>query len=299
MNQHHLLSQLINKYAKLEGANDTDIKGLRVSKTHQTFLKVPRIYNPCICILTQGSKQILLDEEVYTYSTSEYLAISVDLPLTGQVVEATPDKPYYGLQIDIDPTQISELLKYCELRQDKTATKRGLFVGRLDEVLYDAIYRLVKLLDTPKDIPLLAPMIMREVYYRLLQGAHGASIAQIAIYTSNAHRIADVIQKLKAELHRTISIDELAEIANMSLSSFHAHFKQITNMSPLQYQKRLRLTEARRLLMSTNKNAANIAYLVGYESASQFNREYTRLFGLPPKQDSVLTSATVNSFTTL
>jgi AraC-like DNA-binding protein len=164
-------------------------------------------------------------------------------------------------------------------------TSRGLFVGKLDEGMIDAVLRLARLLDTPKDIPILAPMLVRELHYRLLSGAHGAAIAQIAVAGSSTHRIAQAIRRMKSDLTLPIRVEALAATVNMSPSSFHQHFKAVTAMSPLQYLKRLRLTEARQIMLSEAADAASTAYRVGYESASQFSREYARMFGAPPIRD--------------
>src|SRR6266436_11455 len=188
------------------------------------------------------------------------------------------------LQVDIDPKQLSDLVTETVRTEVHGApTQRALFVGSTNDQLTDALLRLARLLDTPRDIPLLAPMVIREIYYRLLNGSYGQRIAQIVIKGTNMQRIAHVIQMLKRKLSEPIRVEDLAEMAHMSPSSFHAHFKELTAMSPLQYQKRLRLLEARRLLLVEGTDAASAAYRVGYGSASQFSREYSRMFGAPPK----------------
>lgn len=228
----------------------------------------------------------MLDKEFYHYDASEYLIVSVDLPVIAQITEASKDQPYFVIKIDIDLQQLSELLVHTGLPPRRnSANKRGLFVGKLDDSISECILRLAKLLDKPQDIPILATQTMRELYYRLLTSDDGDTVAQIALEGSHMQRIASALQKIKNEFQQKINIEELAELVGMSLSSFHAHFKSVTAMSPLQYQKSLRLMEARNLMIVNAMDAASSAYQVGYESSSQFNREYARMFGNPPGRD--------------
>jgi AraC-like DNA-binding protein len=249
-------------------------------------LKLPSVYQPSICVIVQGAKQVLLEEEIYRYAPPQFLAVSVDLPLLGQVIEASAARPYLCLQIEIDPRQIGELIAQSgDASWTRGDTGRGLFVGKLDGTTQEAVLRLARLLETPKDVPMLAPMMLRELHYRLLSGEYGPAIAQMAIAGSNTHKIAQILRRIKTDLAVPMRVEELAAMANMSPSSFHQHFKAVTAMSPLQYQKRLRLTEARQILLSENVDAATTAYRVGYESPSQFSREYARMFGAPPMRD--------------
>ena len=280
------LAALVGKYSSADGMNPTAIEGLRCLRMSAPSQKMPTVYQPSLCLVVQGRKRVLLEGEVYHYSPSRFLVISVDLPLVGQVLEASVDKPYLCLQMDLDPAQLSELITPRDARAPAEGdTARGLFVGAVDEPLLDAALRLTRLLETPRDIPALAPMVMREIHYRILSGAHGGTIAGLAVAGSNLHKIAQVIRHMKANLAASIRVEELAATLHMSASSFHHHFKAVTAMSPLQYHKRLRLTEARQILLSENTDAASTAYRVGYESASQFSREYARMFGAPPVRD--------------
>ena len=244
------------------------------------------VFNPFFAILVQGKKKVLLGEEVYPYSAAQYLVASVDLPLSAFVVEAAPEKPYLSLKVNIDPCQLCDLATQTNptKRQQENAV-RGLFVRTIDQPLLDCTLRLAKLLDTPQDIAILAPLMMRELYYHLLMSDQGAAVRQIAISGSNMQWIAEIIKQLKADLVRPMQVENLARQAEMSASSFYHHFKAVTSMSPLQYQKQLRLLEARRLMLAENFNASNAAYQVGYESPSQFSREYSRMFGAPPIRD--------------
>lgn len=280
------LADLIDRYSNSDGIHDTAIPGLQCIKASATGMGVPDVYCACICVVVQGTKQVLLEDEIYRYEPSQYLAASVDLPIVGQVTRAAKEEPYLCLKIDIDSRMLSDLIAQSGHPADVTReTGRGLFVGKLPDALLDAVLRLTTLLDTPEDIRMLAPIVLREVHYRILQTEHGATFAQLAIPGSNMHKVAAVIQRMKSDIAQPIRIEELAASASMSQSSFHHHFKQVTAMSPLQYQKRLRLTQARHIMLAENTDAATTAYRVGYESASQFSREYSRMFGAPPVRD--------------
>lgn len=280
------LAVLIDKYSSGDGVNATAINGLFCIRLSAPNMKLPSVYQPSICVIAQGAKQVLLEKEIYRYAPPQFLAVSVDLPLLGQVVEASAEQPYLCLQIEIDPRQIGELIAQSgDAAWSRGDTARGLFVGTLDGATQEAVLRLARLLETPRDIPMLAPMMLRELHYRLLSGDYGPAIAQMAIAGSNTHKIGQIIRRIKTHLASPMRVEELAAMANMSPSSFHQHFKAVTAMSPLQYQKRLRLTEARHILLSENVDAASTAYRVGYESVSQFSREYARMFGAPPIRD--------------
>ncbi|HQU74393.1 MAG TPA: AraC family transcriptional regulator, partial [Calditrichia bacterium] len=220
------------------------------------------------------------------YTPANYSLISVDLPVVGQVTEASPEKPYLCLKIDLNQRDFSELLADTgQLNVPDLSTRRGYFVGKVDDALTDSILRLARLMEAPQDIPLLGPLTLREVYYRLLKSDCAPMIAQLVVNGSNLQRISSAIEKLKTGYQEPVRVGELAGMVGMSVSSFHFHFKEITAMSPLQYQKRLRLMEARRLMMVEAVDAAGAAYRVGYESPSQFSREYARMFGNPPARD--------------
>jgi AraC-like DNA-binding protein len=279
------LAELVQKYSSGDGVHATAVNGLSCIRLSAPDMKLPSVYQPSICVIVQGAKQVLLDEEIYRYAPPQFLAVSVDLPLLGQVVEASARRPYLCLQIEVDPRQIGELMAQSDSTWSRNDAARGLFVGTLDGATEEAVLRLARLLETPRDIPVLAPMMLRELHYRLLTGDHGPAIAQMAITGSTTQKIGQVIRRIKAHLAAPIRIEELAALAHMSPSSFHQHFKAVTAMSPLQYQKRLRLTEARQILLSGKVDAASTAYRVGYQSVSQFSREYARMFGAPPIRD--------------
>lgn len=280
------LAALTFKYSEGDGIHATAVPGLSCIRLCAPNMKLPAVYQPSICVILQGAKQVLLEEEIYRYAPPDFLAVSVDLPLVGQVTEASADRPYLCLQIEIDPRQIGELIAQMDdAARLRGETTRGLFVGKLDGATQEAVLRLTRLLETPRDIRLLAPMMLRELHYRLLSSEYGPAIAQMAIPSTNTHRIGQAIRRIKANLASPVRVEELAAAASMSPSSFHQHFKAVTAMSPLQYQKRLRLMEARHILLAENIDAASTAYRVGYESVSQFSREYARMFGAPPMRD--------------
>lgn len=280
------LAALVGRQASTDGIHETAIWGLYCLRMSDPSMPVPAVYNPSLCVVVQGSKQVLLEDEIYHYRPTHYLAVSVELPVLGRIVDASRAEPYLCVKIDIDPHEITEILaRTGDARSPSNATPRGLFVGRMDEALLNAVLRFVRLLDTRDDIPVLAPMIAREVHYRLLKGEHGHVIAEMAAGGSNMHKIAETIRLMTSDLARPLRVEELAAMSHMSVSSFHHHFKAVTAMSPLQYQKRLRLTHARQILLSENADAASTAYRVGYESPSQFSREYARMFGAPPMRD--------------
>ncbi|CAI4156976.1 MAG: AraC family transcriptional regulator CmrA [Rickettsiales bacterium] len=280
------LAAIIDKHTANEGTTDSPIPGLQLFKSTVPNLPTPTVFNPSLCLLVQGQKQVLLHNDIYPYTVSEFLVVSVDLPVTGKVTVATPDTPYLALKIDIDVSTLSELLLSMDnsLIQSKSFS-RGLNVAKADHVVADSILRMLRMLDTPKDIPVLSSNMMREILYRVLQSEYGHLLASITFKGSHIERISNAIRAIKKDFNKPLTVNSLAEIAGMSVSGFHAHFKTVTSMSPLQFQKQLRLIEARHLMLSENMDAAAAAYQVGYESASQFSREYVRMFGTPPKRD--------------
>ncbi|WP_170314881.1 AraC family transcriptional regulator [Saccharibacillus brassicae] len=245
------------------------------------------LYRPSLCIIAQGAKQVMLGSETYTYDPSTYLATSVELPIQGRVIEASGVQPYLSVQLHFTADQIVAFGEASGLGQTKEETRpdRGLAAGAMNEELLDALLRLVRLLDTPHDIEALSPLVVRELLYRTLQGELGGRMRRFAAAGTLSKRIADVVRRLQLEYDKPLRVDQLAAQARMSESSLYTHFKKVTNLTPIQYQKRIRLQEARRLLLSETGEAADAAFRVGYESSSQFSREYSRLFGLPPARD--------------
>lgn len=280
------LAKIIERYSGQDGVHATDIPSLFFNRQTTITGPVYGVFKPSLCIVVQGAKDVWLAQERFRYSPADYLVASIDVPVIGQVVEATSDLPYLSLKLEFTPKQVLDVLSNVETRiASKEKSSHALFVSRIETSLLDAVSRLVRLLDNPVDIPVLAPLVTKEILYRVLQGQHGGNLEQIAIEGSHTYRIRNVIERLMSRYEQSLRIEDLAEMANMSVSSFHRHFKEVTAMSPLQFQKQLRLYEARRLLLSESADAAEIAFRVGYESPSQFSREYCRMFGLPPKED--------------
>lgn len=244
------------------------------------------VIEPCVAIVVQGAKSMSLNAETYKYNRNNFLITSLDIPATMQILEANTVEPYLGLALKLDLSIVSELmLQMKQAPQVNKVTEYGIILGQTTPQLLDSLYRLVTLLDEPDSIPVIAPMIKREIYWRVLNSDQGTRLRQIVSAGSQSHRIARSIEWLKENYNQNMRVDDIAAIAQMSPSTFHQHFRQLTSMSPLQYQKYLRLTEARRLMLGENLDASKVAYQVGYESPSQFSREYSRLFGSPPKKD--------------
>lgn len=267
------------------GAHATAINSLIFMRECNPATAIQTVSEPLLSIVVQGKKEVLLNEETYRYGVAQYLVVSVDLPLSGCVIETTPNQPYLGFKLKLDPAQLSEIIAQTNLETSQKESVRGWFISDADPPLIDCALRLTQLLDTPQNIPFLAPLITREIYYRLLIGEQGEAVRQIGTAGSNMQRIAEVIKRIKTDFAKPLRVEELAEQANMSSASFHRHFKAVTSMSPLQYQKQLRLLTARQIMLAENADATQAAYQVGYESTSQFSREYARMFGAPPIRD--------------
>jgi AraC-like DNA-binding protein len=252
------------------------------------------MYERSICVVAQGVKRVLLGDDVYMYDTHHFLITSVDLPMVAEVLKASRERPYLSLLLKLDRHDISQLMTDNNLPSPRAQqSRRGMAIGEVTLPLLAAFQRLIDLLDEPQDIPILAPIIQREIVYRLLVGDQGARLRQMASAGSQSHQIGRAIDWLKSHFTGALRIEDLATHINMSPSTFHHHFRALTAMSPLQYQKWLRLNEARRLMLTDRLDAATAAFQVGYESPSQFSRDYRRLFGAPPLRDitSLRTSA--------
>ncbi|WP_263833997.1 AraC family transcriptional regulator [Sulfurospirillum oryzae] len=281
------LVQIIEKHAPKMGGSATSIPFLRFFCTTTPSEFLHTLYEPSLCLIAQGSKAVGLGEELFSYDKNAYLISSVHLPARVQIQEASPEKPYLSLQLTFSMDQILEIFKEFDQEEDKGVSQPqcGLYFGENSSLLLDPILRLVRLLENPKDINILAPMITREILYRIVQDKGGAIIRQFAKNGSLAQRVSRAITMIKEDFAEPLRIETLAQKIGMSSSSLHYHFKRVTTMSPLQFQKSLRLQEARRLLMVEEMEASHVAFQVGYESPSQFSREYARLFGLPPIRD--------------
>ncbi|KCZ99109.1 AraC family transcriptional regulator [Hyphomonas polymorpha PS728] len=271
-----------------QGRFGTPMSGVHIVRSFQEVMPDHRLYRPSLCVVLQGAKQMYFGQDTLDYGAMEYLLVGVEVPASGWISQAGPTEPFIGLMIDIDVTMIREVLEQVEAAPlPDDGTKPCVFVGKVDDMLADCVMRLVRLAGTPKAVPLLYPAIMREICYWLLDGPYGSEIRKLASPETHVERIARALYTIRNNFAQTLRIDQLAEEARMSASSFHQHFKSMTSMTPLQYQKRLRLLEARRLMLSEAVSVTEAAYHVGYESASQFSREYSRMFGVAPKRDSL------------
>ena len=274
----------------------TAIPGLSLYRRDEPTQPASGMSEPSICLVAQGAKRVLLGDDVYVYDAHHFLITSVDLPTVWQIIKASREKPYLGLVLKLDQREISQLMVDSNLPPPRAQqSSRGMAIGEVTLPLLTAFQRLIDLLAEPKDIPILAPIIQREIVYRLLVGDQGARLRQMASAGSQSQQIARAIDWLKSHFTQRLQIEDLATQVHMSTSTFHHHFRALTAMSPLQYQKWLRLNEARRLMLTERLDVTTAAFQVGYESPSQFSREYSRLFGSPPLRDitTLRTSAVV------
>ncbi|MFV3405677.1 MULTISPECIES: AraC family transcriptional regulator [Pseudomonas] len=291
--QRQELAGLILRHAHGPHGPMSAVPDLYLSAYRENVRSVPSLAQPALCILAQGSKALFLGDEQYTYDPLHYMVVSVTLPISGVRLDASPEHPSLGLRLDLDAAEISQLIAESgPMLVPNLPSGRGLYVERSDPQLLDALLRLVRLLDSPRDIPMLAPLIRRELLYRLLRGPQGHRLYEIALANSQTHRVCQAIAWLNRHFQQPLRIEDLAREVNLSTSTLHHRFKAVTSMSPLQYQKQLRLQEARRLMLNDGLEAAVAAYRVGYESPSQFSREYSRLYGAPPIRDVARLRAT-------
>ncbi|WP_198292779.1 AraC family transcriptional regulator, partial [Mesorhizobium sp. STM 4661] len=269
-----------------QGLFPTQIGAVHILRSFQERLPMRQIYKPSICVVIQGAKEINFGEETLRYGTMECLAVGMAMPATGRIVEASPDLPYTGVTIDLDVAVIRDVLEQMDTPPaPSTSPGPCMFVRRVDEPLAECVLRLIRMCETPKAIPILYPSVMREICYWLLSGPNGGELCKLAVPETNAARVVKALYLMHADIAQTLRVEQLAEAARMSPSSFHQHFKALTSMTPLQFQKQLRLIEARRMMVTEDANVTEAAYHVGYESASQFSREYSRMFGVAPKRD--------------
>jgi AraC-like DNA-binding protein len=285
---HSKLGSLIEKWTRTSNqfGNDTGIPGLRLSRWEAPTPPTSYTHNASICLIAQGKKQVLLGGDSFIYDANHFLISSVNLPITANIMEASKEKPYLGLILELNLQEISQLIVDSDYSgtQNKEAQK-GIAVGTLSQPLLDAFVRLLSLMDEPESIKVLAPVIKREIFYRLLMSEQGSRLNQIVTDGSHSHQISKAIEWLKNNFVKPLSVGELAAYSGMSKSAFYTHFRSMTSMTPLQFQKKLRLSEARRLMLTENLDAMATTFKVGYESPSQFSREYSRLFGSPPSKD--------------
>ena len=280
--------ELVERLAKscvLEGQNKT-AEGLNFYKFYGKTQPTHGQYTPSICIIAQGAKVVQMGEDSFRYDPANYLLCSLDVPVVSQVIEASNTEPYLGLKMDFDPALIASVSVEAGLSPGRSdSSVKSIAVGKLQGELLDSFIRLFRLLDNPSDFRIVSPLVTREIIYRLLKSEQGPRLFQMATFAGNTTRITKAVHKLRSNFNEALSIEDLARDLGMSVSSFHQHFKTATSMSPLQFQKQIRLQEARRLLLTEDLDASTAAVRVGYDDASQFTREYKRMFGDPPMRD--------------
>jgi AraC-like DNA-binding protein len=275
---------LILRHAKA-GDGTTALANVRLRKAETVTRPVTSVCEPAFALVAQGKKRTVLGDTVFEYCSGRYLVATVDLPIVSRVVRATRAEPYLGFVLTLNPTAIATLMLETASNDRRVAEPLGLAVSQASPELLDAVARVLRLLSRPQDVAVLAPMLEREILWRLLTGEQGAMVRQIGLAGSRLSQIRRAIHWIRAHYSEPLPTAELAHVAGMSDSSFHRHFRAVTTMSPLQYQKRIRLQEARSRLLADAKVIASVGHDVGYESPSQFSREYSRLFGVPPGKD--------------
>ncbi len=277
------LVTLIEKHTNRDGTFDAEIDTLSFIRSSTLSEPLHSLFEPSVCFIAQGSKIVMLEDDIFHYDPNHYLIASVHLPITGKIMKATSDSPYLGVKLRFTTEEILDVIK---MKQDHSfPAQRAIMVNKTTSNILDAVIRLIGLLDTPQDISALAPLYKKEILYRIWNNEDGDQMREFAVMGSQAQAIKEVIRIINEEYNQQLRIDMLAKIAKMSVSSFHHYFKQVTAMSPLKYQKMIRLQEARKLLLSEPMEAGEAAFQVGYESPSQFSREYSRMFGAPPVSD--------------
>jgi AraC-like DNA-binding protein len=289
------LASIVARHLNFDSIEPCALPRVKLIRSSFTTTAMPVIYEPALCIVAQGRKRVNLGNVDYVYDASQYLVVSVDLPMLGSILEASADRPFLCFSLDLDLKVLSELMlehgssapNLAPTSTVDTKSKPGLALNKVTPELSDAVLRLLRLLDTPPDIAALAPLAEREILYRLLALDHSGMIRHIANSQSRLSQISRAVIWIKANFADPFTIDQVADEAGMSASSLHQHFKAVTTYSPLQYRTRLRLQEARRMLMAQACDAASAGFAVGYESPSQFSRDYAKAFGAPPMQDAL------------
>lgn len=269
-----------------QGSTATPIPRVELSLGRASTGKAPCLYRSMVCFILQGSKRIAINDKLLTYDSAQYFISALDLPLIGQILDAGVGRPYVAVSLVLEPALLAELAASMPAVRENETKSIGVAINPMSAPLREALLRQLSLLDSPADIPVLAPMAERELLYRLLQGPHGRLLRQIAQPEGALGRIRQAVGWIRDNYNVQLRIQALCDVSGMSRASLHRHFSAITGLSPIQYQKQLRLQEARKLLLTGELSASNVAFAVGYESASQFSREYLRHFGAPPASDA-------------
>ena len=260
--------------------------GVVLGRSSQPTERLHSVFKPAFCVIAQGSKQVLLNDEVFRYDSGHYLISTVDLPIVSHVAEASEEKPYLSVRLNLDAPVVASVMMESGIENKKSAASvKAMDVSAIDSEMLDAVVRLVRLLDKPDEINILAPLIVKEIVFRLLKGEQSARLGHLLAAEGDTRRISRAVKQLRENIDQPLKIENIARDLGMSVSGFHHHFKSITAMSPLQFQKQIRLQEARRLMLGENLDAANAGFRVGYEDPSYFSRDYKKLFGAPPQRD--------------
>ncbi|KAG8153576.1 AraC family transcriptional regulator [Burkholderia catarinensis] len=290
--------ELVERVTRLTGGQGderqfaTAIDGLILLRSNRERLPAPLIMKPALCVVVQGAKWTTFGGRRYDYGPGRALVVSVEMPATSRIVQASETEPFLGIVLEFDLAMMRDVLERLDTPPHAAGPLgHGVCVTDFGGPLADCVLRLMRLLDTRAAIPVVAPLVMREICYWLLAGPHGGEVSRVVFANGHAQRVVAAIRALRGQFAEAVRIDELAAVAQMSPSAFHRQFKALTSMTPLQYQKQLRLLEARHLMVTGAANAETAAYRVGYESASQFSREYARMFGAPPRRDIVTLKA--------
>ena len=271
-------------HADPTGLARTPIPGLAAIRATAPSGLLHEISRPLVCLVLQGSKQVTMGTQTFAFGAGDSLLIAADVPTVSQITQASAAAPYLSFVLELDAAVIANLA--TEMQAAPTAERFPVQIEPTDSEVTDAALRLMRLLDRPASMPVLQTQLLRELHYWLLLGRHGAAIRRLGWPNSNAQRVARAVTVLRAEFAQPLPVERLAAAAGMSPSSFYQHFREVTSLSPLQFQKQLRLIEARRLMLSEGVSASSAAFAVGYESVPQFTREYGRVFGLPPVRDT-------------
>jgi AraC-like DNA-binding protein len=276
------------RHANQDGLALTPIPGLRMMCVDEPRAATHSIYRPLVCLVLQGKKHLSVGLREAVFSAGQTVIVGVDMPVVGRIVEASRDEPYLAVAIELEISLLRELAATMpSVRPQRPSEMRTLFVEDSEAAALDCALRLMRLLDRPEAVPVLRPGIVRELHYWVLAGPQGGDLRSLVAPDSYASRLVVAIDMLRADFRRRVPIERLATAAGMSLTAFHKHFKLMTSLTPLHYQKRLRLIEARRLMLDESYSATSAAFEVGYESVSQFTREYHRLYEAPPKRDAL------------
>ncbi len=280
----HELIERLGRAVTADGAREVT-PGITLARSSKLTEHVHSVFTPAFCVIAQGSKQVMLGDEIFRYDPGHYLIATVDLPIVSHVVEASEELPYFSFRLELDPSVVASVIMESGTRVTKgDASVKAMDVSPIDATLLDAVVRLMRTLDTPEEIPVLAPLIIKEIVYRLVRGEQGARLGHL-LTSGDTRRISKAVGHLREHFHEPLRIEDIARELGMSVSGFHHHFKSVTAMSPLQFQKQIRLQEARRLMLGEDLDAASAGFRVGYDDPSYFSRDYKRQFGAPPQRD--------------